>query len=107
MIKKTQKRKPTSPVATLTFEPGCYFEIIDSPAKFPTGSGSNHKQLKPRNAAAGRKNGLGQRDRQHLRNIEIWLNNCLNLVQGVETKRVAKIIPLLRDARDLAIRLRG
>jgi hypothetical protein len=87
----------------MSFEPGCYVEFTDTEPK--TSSVHNHKHGKPRRAV--RKNGLVPSDRQRLKDIEVWLNNCVNRARGIETKRGAKIVELLCDVRSQVQQLRG
>jgi hypothetical protein len=100
--------KLTPGVTTATFEPGCYFEFTELGIALPERSEENH-QKKPLNGQAGgeKKPSVLTHDRRRLKQIEVFLNNCLNLATAIETKRAAKIIQLLREARELAIHVRG
>jgi hypothetical protein len=55
-------------------------------------------------------NGHGQpqkTERQHLEDLQVRLTDCLNAAQSIEARPMAKIIKLLTEARERAIRLRG
>jgi len=119
-----KKRKPSrSP--DLTFEVDHFMEFTDKPKGGKKGTspgvvtsydpalaalgepflGKSAAKKKPRPDANG--GGMDQIDRRRLKDIEIWLNNCLNLAQAVEGKPAAKIVQLLRDARSRVQQLRG
>jgi hypothetical protein len=94
-MKKT--KRPTSRVVVES--PPLIAESID---------GSEGLTKSPaKNGLKNAKATIAGHDRGRLRSIEIFLNNCLNLANAIESKQAAKVVQLLRDARDEAIRLRG
>jgi hypothetical protein len=106
--KRPNSAKLTPGVTTATFEPGCYFALTELGIELPERS-EEIPQKKPLNGKAGgvKKTGALTHDRRRLKQIEVFLNNCLNLAAAIETKRAAKIVQLLREARELAIHVRG
>jgi hypothetical protein len=62
---------------------------------------------KPALNGAASKKLLNVQDRRYLRDIEIWLNNCVNFAERLEGREAARILRLLTEARDRAVRLRG
>jgi hypothetical protein len=103
-MKATKTQKPKRFNVGVTIEsPPLLFEFTDTEPKTP--AVHNHKHGKPRRAV--RKSGLVPSDRQRLRDIEVWLNNCVNRARGIETKRGAKIVELLCNVRSQVQQLRG
>lgn len=104
--KKPKTKRPSSGVTTASFEPGHFFEFISNGTPLPSPLvENNHKKPASGNGAA--KNRPRSTERRYLKDIEIFLNNCVNLAERLEDKQGAKIVQLLREARERAIRLRG
>jgi hypothetical protein len=104
---KTPKAKRrNSGVTTASFEPGQFVEFISTGMPLPRPLAENNHE-KPTNGKGAAKDLPGAADRRYLKDIEIWLNNCVNFAERLEDKRGTQILQLLRDARDQAIRIRG
>ena len=101
MSTKTKKAKRRSPATVSTFDADHFVEIIDTPQPLP--ASTNHKS-----GDIKKKNALAPVDRRRLKDIEIWLNNCVNAAQAIDAKMASvKIVQLLRDARAQVQQLRG
>ena len=94
-------------MSKITIEsPPLLFDVIDHGINIPMlRAGKSHSS---NGKASGKKKPqVAEQDRRRLKELEIFLNNCMNVANGLEDKRAAKILRLLREARDQAIRLRG
>ena len=99
-------KRLNSGVTTASFSPGGYVEFTEAGDRPPIKPGdSNHK--KPSNGKFVGKKKPSVQVRRYLKDIEIWLNNCVNFAERLEGKEGAKILQLLSEARERAIRLRG
>ena len=101
--KATKTKRASKGVTTVSFDAGEFIRFTSTAMPLPSPASeaekpSNGKTIVKRPSVS---------DRRNLRSIEIFLNNCVNLAGGLEDKRAAKILRLLREARDQAIRLRG
>ena len=99
-------KRTNSTVTTASFSSGAYFEVTET-AHRPTIKQRDNNHTKPTNGKAADKKKPSAQDRRYLKDIEIWLNNCVNLAQRLEAKEGAKILELLIEARKRASRLRG
>jgi len=78
--------------AAIQFESGPLNEFTDS------NTGCRGETDPP--TATGRNPAIPLPDRRRLMEIEIFLNNCLNLAQAIESQEMTEAIQLLRAARD-------
>jgi hypothetical protein len=101
--KKPKREGPDPRVTTASFDRFIEFTATaQKPPIHPLGNGhAKSANGKPSKKAASAP------DRGRLRDIEARLNNCLSLAGSLETKQAAKLIQLLTEARERAIRLRG
>ena len=96
----TKSKQVNTGVTIASFTPGAFIKYTaTNQAPAPT----LHVHNKTRNG----KHRLAVEDRGHLKDIEIYLNKCVNLAERLEGKEADKMLRLLREARDRAIRLRG
>ena len=100
--KALKKRRSSPGVVTASFDEGCFIEIVDQGTSVM--NRTNHK--KSSNGKSTPPPPINW-DRQYLRDIEIWLNNCVNFAERIPGKEAAKILKLLREARERAATLRA
>ncbi len=101
--KEPKGEGPDPRVTTASFDR--YIEFTATAQKPPIRPfGNNH--AKPANGKPAKKSASAP-DRGRLRDIEARLNNCLSIASSLQTKQAAKLIQLLTEARERAIRLRG
>ena len=102
-IAKTPKKQRSSPgIVTASFDEGCFVEVTENGAS--STSKTNHR--KPPNGKASPPTPINW-ERYYLKDIEIWLNNCVNFAERLHGKEATKILRLLREARERAVKLRA
>lgn len=107
MNSRTKKTKALT-AGVVIESPPLLAEITGRGASVAQSDAHGNPQEKGTNGkAGGAKTSIAEQDRRRLKSLEIFLNNCLNLANAIESKRADKIIQLLTEARDRAIRLRG
>jgi hypothetical protein len=106
--KSTKARKPKTRgsrgVTIASFSPGCFQEFTSVGLPIPSPSTA------AKSSANGKTNGqrkLTAKDRSHLKSIETILNNSINIAKHIDGANSSKMLKLLHEARDLAIKLRG
>ena len=100
-----KSKRPTS--AVTTERPPLVAESVGRGAKLAEGDAENNHEKAANGKAGSARTGVADHDRRRLKTLEIFLNNSLNLARAIESKQAAKLIQLLTEARERAIRLRG
>jgi hypothetical protein len=101
---RKSKARGSRGVTIASFSPGCFQEFTSVGLPIPPPSTVDKKSA---NGSSNGKKKLTATDRSHLKSIEAILNNSINLAKHIEDANSSKMLKLLREARDLAIKLRG
>jgi hypothetical protein len=104
MTKKTATVQRRSPSVATLFEVDRFFEFTDSiqetpPEQREARTDKNHEPLTTPKMTGRKKSAIAPDDRRRLHDLDVFLNNCLNLARGIETKYAAKIVQSLCDAK--------
>ena len=99
---RKSKARGSRGVTIASFSPGCFQEFTSVGLPIPSTAAKS--------SANGKTNGqrkLTAKDRSHLKSIETILNNSINIAKHIDDANSSKMLKLLHEARELAIKLRG